>query len=980
MELQLREVQIQEQSLQYYRPSQIRKVPLKSSSNRGFIPVLKPNLRGLVLEYESQLEHDFLLLLDHDPNCIDFQSQAIKVSYKTAKGTKTTAFPDVWAIFNDGKQYVFEVKSEKKLQELQKTENWHTKVTAIREECDKHGWIFQIVTEEKIRCQRLYNIKDCIVAAKHYSINQLGHEDLGNNFISMIESTLSEDRYSLRQVAELISPHLSLSFGDVVSVLKNRIYYGLISIDWDKELYQTQLLPHSTSIKPVYALPMAVRRDENGSRILDIDEDNLSEDKIISNWLNDSQFILIESLTKEYGTKASRKQILEFSKQQKREFPVINAYYTRWKNQQKYEERFNFIKPLIEKFAKDNQAKKPAIFTYCQEQLNMNAKETLKAYRLYLKWKRDGLAGLLVKSEKQQRNSKFSEQVEILLEEALREWNNNVHQQAASAYDRFLNRCKDYDIPEDEVPHQATFYRRIEKIHAVEDIGKKFPIKKHLTLSRGLTGKYGEGRHPGTLIQVDHTMADIWVVDEFTRKAYCRPWITLAIDIFSRSVWGIFVSAEAPSQESVSQCIISGLVPKHWLHDYKLYEGRLLKDGIDPAQFQWVSSGAPGRIQVDNGKDFMANSIKNICMKLNITLEFRPIKTPEYGGFVESIWDKINDRIRGDMLPGRVYPIDKFRKAIKSKRKYTKPRDYNPQKDAALTMTEFREWFFAYVLTILSSKKRAQQAHTPNQLWIDGISGKHLQPLGGQLKIFENQQQWDFVEIDSKPEESAVLSERGLRYENIYYNESWFINLRLQRLLKDGQKITFKYSNWDRRYIWYKDPTTKEYKSIKAYNYAKDDRIHDLLMRGLGERGSKEFRVPKKLINLAEDMLKETSLDDKDAAYVMYTISEKLTKRKKLTKKEQKFAKMTKLPTQPLQISDNPESKIAETVEESSGVYKATSEDNNVNSLEASEADTQERKKKIVPSPTSWEEAQKRLKLGRFQKINYYKDEEEEKE
>lgn len=979
MELQLQEVQIQGQSLQYYRPSQIRKVPLKTSSNRGFIPVLKPNLKNLVLEYESQLEHDFLLLLDHDPNCIDFQSQAIKVSYKTIKGHKTTAYPDVWAIFKDGKQYVFEVKSEKKLQELQLTENWKAKVNAIREECDKHGWIFQIITEEKIRCQRLYNIKDCIVAAKHYSISQLGHQDLEQNFIIILESTISSGSHTLRQVVEIVAPHLSLPFGEIVSVLKNRIYYGLISIDWDKELYLTPLILLTQPIKPVYALPVVVRRAENGSRFIETDENPESQNYFNSNWLDDSQFALIESLVEKYGMTASREQIQEFSKRQNQKFPIINAYYIRWRNQRKYEEKLDFVKPLIEKFAKDNQSNKPIIFTFCQEQLAMNSKEAERAYRLYLRWKKEGYAGLLAKSEKQQRKSKFSEQIENLLDETLREWNNNVHQQVASAYDRFVNRCLDYDIPENEIPHQATFYRRIEKIPAVADIGKKFPIKKYLTIARGLTGKYGEGRHPGTLIQIDHTMADIWIVDEFTQKAFCRPWLSLAIDVFSRSVWGIFVSAEPPSQESVAQCIISGLVPKNWLNDYKLYEGRLLKDGIDPAQFQWVASGAPGRIQVDNGKDFTANSIKKICMKLNITLEFRPIKTPEYGGFVESIWDKINDRIRGDMLPGRVYPIDKLRKTIKTKRRYTKPRDYDPQKDAALTMTEFREWFFTYVITILSSKKRAQQAHTPNQLWLDGITGKHLQPLGGQLKIFENIKQWKYIDFDSKPEHKAVLSERGLRFENILYNEPWFIDLRLQRHLTDGQEVTFKYSNWDRRYIWYKDPNTEEYRSIKAYKYAKDDRIHDLLMRGLGERGSKEFRVPKRLIILAENMLKETTLDSKDAAYVMHTITEKMTKRKKLSKKELAFANMTKLPTQPQQFLDNPESKIVETDEESVGVYKATSEDTSVNSSQ-SISDTQERKKKIVPFPTSWDEAQKRLKLGKFQKINYYKDEEEEKE
>ena len=76
----------------YYRPSQSRRIPLKSTSNRGFMPSLKPHLKGLILEYESQLERDLLLLLDHDPCCIDLQSQPIAIPYTTPTGKIVLVF------------------------------------------------------------------------------------------------------------------------------------------------------------------------------------------------------------------------------------------------------------------------------------------------------------------------------------------------------------------------------------------------------------------------------------------------------------------------------------------------------------------------------------------------------------------------------------------------------------------------------------------------------------------------------------------------------------------------------------------------------------------------------------------------------------------------------------------------------------------------------------------------------------------------
>ena len=115
----------------YYKPSQVREIPVKQGSVRGYIPSLKPNMKGNVLNYESQLERDFLYLLDHDPNCIDIQTQPCHVHYKSKNNRKVKATPDVWAIFQDGRQFLFEVKPKKKLMELEKDENWRLKTKAI---------------------------------------------------------------------------------------------------------------------------------------------------------------------------------------------------------------------------------------------------------------------------------------------------------------------------------------------------------------------------------------------------------------------------------------------------------------------------------------------------------------------------------------------------------------------------------------------------------------------------------------------------------------------------------------------------------------------------------------------------------------------------------------------------------------------------------------------------------------------------------
>ena len=63
-------------------------------------------------------------------------------------------------------------------------------------------------------------------------------------------------------------------------------------------------------------------------------------------------------------------------------------------------------------------------------------------------------------------------------------------------------------------------------------------------------GDYAVSR-PLEVVQIDHTEIDIIVVDELTRTPLPgRPWLTLAIDVFSRVVTRLHVSMSAPSRVS----------------------------------------------------------------------------------------------------------------------------------------------------------------------------------------------------------------------------------------------------------------------------------------------------------------------------------------------------------------------------------------------------------------------------------------------
>jgi putative transposase len=63
--------------------------------------------------------------------------------------------------------------------------------------------------------------------------------------------------------------------------------------------------------------------------------------------------------------------------------------------------------------------------------------------------------------------------------------------------------------------------------------------KHAIAATKAVPGEY-HATSPLEIIQIDHTRVDVIVVDEETREPIGRPWITLAMDLFTRAVTRAF--------------------------------------------------------------------------------------------------------------------------------------------------------------------------------------------------------------------------------------------------------------------------------------------------------------------------------------------------------------------------------------------------------------------------------------------------------
>ena len=171
-----------------------------------------------------------------------------------------------------------------------------------------------------------------------------------------------------------------------------------------------------------------------------------------------------------------------------------------------------------------------------------------------------------------------------------------------------------------------------------------------------------------------HTPADIILVDDIHRLPIGRPWITLAIDVCTRTVTGFYLSFDPPSETSVAMCVASSILPK---------EEWLITHDID---VQWPVWGVPRTIHVDNGADFRSDGFQKSCLAYGINLEFRPVKQPRYGGHIERLLGTLLREIHA--LPGTTFASVKDRDG------------YDSDKQAAMTRTEFEVWLMTFICKV----------------------------------------------------------------------------------------------------------------------------------------------------------------------------------------------------------------------------------------------------------------------------------------
>ncbi|MHB8391678.1 MAG: transposase [Acidobacteriaceae bacterium] len=289
------------------------------------------------------------------------------------------------------------------------------------------------------------------------------------------------------------------------------------------------------------------------------------------------------------------------------------------------------------------------------------------------------------------------------------------------------------------IPHANTFAQRVHAI-APEVKARTREGRNAALKFRAQRGSFPGADHPYAVLQIDHTPVDIILVDEIHRLPIGRPWITVAIDVFSRLVAGWYISFDPPGTLGTGMCIANAILSK---------EQRLAE--LDLA-FPWPCQGLPVLIHLDNAKEFRGETLSSACQEWGIHLKFRKVKKPNYGGHIERLLGTLLTEIHA--LPGTTFS------------KPDKRENYNSEAHAAMTLKEFEQWLGNLILGIYHQRVHSVLNVTPLRRYQEGILGSEALPGIGQLPIVSDPEK---LRTDLLPFERRTVQTKGIQIDNIFY-------------------------------------------------------------------------------------------------------------------------------------------------------------------------------------------------------------------
>lgn len=380
---------------------------------------------------------------------------------------------------------------------------------------------------------------------------------------------------------------------------------------------------------------------------------------------------------------------------------------------------------------------------------------------------------------------------------------------------------------------------------------------------------------PGSVFQIDATVADVFLVSQYNRKwVIGRPVVYLIKDVMSRMIVGLYVGLEGPSWQGAMMALLNMASDKvKFCAEY----------GVEIEEKDFPCHHIPATIWADNGELKSKKAEPFILNLLTKIGHARPFQGREKG-IIESTF-KIYQGVVKPFVPGYIN-ID-----------YKKRGGHDYRFDAKWTLREFTRVVIKMVLTYnnhltldnyrLDPDMAYDQINPiPIELWNWGIKRR----VSTSLRVMPE----NIVKLNLLPRKNVSTSINGIKFkEDVFYTcntasrEEWFETG--SRFKKRPLQVAYDPRDMSHIYIPSKDgrtfekcwltPKSERYKGLtledidyylEAERQLRDEKKHERLQHEVdliaeieneAEAAEREF---KKQVDKAEQMAPDRVKDIKD--------------------------------------------------------------------------------------------------------------------
>lgn len=259
------------------------------------------------------------------------------------------------------------------------------------------------------------------------------------------------------------------------------------------------------------------------------------------------------------------------------------------------------------------------------------------------------------------------------------------------------------------------------------------------------------GKGPLEIAEIDHTVLDLFVIDEIHLLPLGRPWLTVCIDTYTRCVLGIYIGFTPPSHLTVARCLEHAFLPKVTLRkDYPDIEN------------EWDAHGVMRVLYVDNGVEFHSESLVNACYTLGIEIHFAPRKKAWFKGKVERFIGTFNRDV-AHRIPGTTFSNIFERDDYKSS-------DY-----AVITLSDLKRIAHMWIADVYHQRPHRALHAPPARIWTGTVQQENI----------EVPDDLDQLRAILGASDRRLLTHRGIEYDSLIYGSSELGDLRRRH----GEKI-----------------------------------------------------------------------------------------------------------------------------------------------------------------------------------------------